>query len=123
MKCKGRCLETKEWIFSDGLLKDPDGVIIMIVEVSQKLFKTSPVDPKSVQFFVRTDIFGNDIYTDDLFSFTYLDIKNSSPVLEGIFKWNEEQLRYEIIVIDNVNYGILCYTGDKRMSDFRLLKQ
>ena len=63
------------------------------------------------------------IHEGDVFNFKYMEELNKSVQLQGVFVWNEDELRYEIDVFNHENYVCLSYVGNGTMYDFELINQ
>lgn len=70
---------------------------------------------------VMDDINGNPIYEGDRFTFEWIGI-GSTNIYEfnGYFYWNQNELRYEVNILENSYYTCLYFNRDL-MSKFKLI--
>jgi hypothetical protein len=70
---------------------------------------------------VRYDIYLKPIREGDKFKFKFMKELLNHIELTGSFKWNEDELRYEIDIIDNNEFVCLSYAGNGSMYGFKLI--
>jgi hypothetical protein len=64
---------------------------------------------------------GNPIKEGEKFRFAYLEKLHKPIKLIGLFSWNQDELRYEIDILNNEDYTCLSYIGNGTMYEFELL--